>query len=97
MSEPPADTGYASGSQVRSGRFCSRRAWHVLVDLMRVNLLLQANGVYENIGRDGQSRSPPADVSSTYASVRRPDRTTVRDEACSKQLFEDMIFIVFSV
>lgn len=69
----------------------------MLVDLMRVNLLLQANGVYENIGRDGQSRSPPADVSSTYTSVRRPDRTTVRDEACSKQLFEDMIFIVFSV
>lgn len=64
---------------------------------MRINLLLQANRVYENIGRDGQSRSPPADVSSTYTSVRRPNGTTVRDEACSKQLFENMIFIVFSV
>lgn len=56
--------------------------------MMRINVLLQVNGVYENIGWD---------VSSTYTSVRRPNGTTVRDEACSKQLLENMIFIVFGV
>lgn len=69
----------------------------MLVDLTRINLPLQANGVYENIGLDRQSRSPPADVSSTYTSVRRPNGTTVKDEVCSKRLFENMIFVVFSV
>lgn len=96
-SEPPADPEYASISQVRSGQFCSHGALHVLVDLTRINLLLQANGVYENIGLDRQSRSPPADVSSMYTSVRRPNGTAVKDEVCSRQLFQDMIFVVFSV
>lgn len=54
------------------------------VDLIRIDPLLQANRVYENIGRDG---SALADVSSTYTPVRRHNRTTVRDEPCSKQLF----------
>lgn len=62
-----------------------------------MNLLLQANAVYENIGLNRQSRSPPADASSVYTSVRRPDGTTVKDEVRSKQLLENLIFAVFSV
>jgi len=87
VSEPPVETEYANDTEVSLSTSGTSQhpscSWHLLVLRRTPLLLLQANGVCEEVREEDRRRaSPPAEVFPVYASVKhtKPNRDDGTDE-----------------